>query len=245
MALMSTAVKHPGLARVIASRQAVHPAWDRSETRPVISQRRPGRFIGELAGRHRGACAIFFNGKSLGNHDLHKIKVPTIGMNRTYVGFKGYDGPQPDYYCYVDINWIDVAKRLDQEGSSIVVNGSTDNAAIGYRATRSRRMSPFSFDLARDGYVDHIPCTTGHLALQLAAYLGFTDIYCLGLDMGGNHFDGTRSSWAMSDARAYHAKQAPVIAEKGIRVSVCGNAFSECKAFAPSTFDELCAQVPA
>lgn len=182
---------------------------------------------------------MLFNGESMGSHDLHAIGVPIIGMNRTFVGFDGYRGPQPHYYCFVDIAWKATAQRLEQEGASIVVNGSTDNAAVGYRATRSMRMSPFSFDLARDGYVSPIPCTTGHLALQLAAYLGFTDIYALGLDMGGPHFDGTRSSNDIAWANAHHRRQAKVLAERGVRVWVTGAPESRCTAFPRVPFSAL------
>lgn len=221
-----------------AHAKRIRKVWDRGEDRAPVPQSRPGKFIGELQGKHSGKVAILFNGASLANHDLHRITVPIIGMNRTYVGYEGYKGPQPDYYCFVDVHWFKVAKAMKD---SILINGSTDNSDMGYRATRCIRMKPFSFDLARDGYVAPIPCTTGHLALQLAPYLGFTDIYCLGLDMGGPHFDQTRASLYLSSANSYHMRQAPLIKERGLRVTICGSPESKCTAFPHSKFEELVA----
>lgn len=215
--------------------------WDRSETREAIKQNRPGRPIAELKGRHTGKVAILFNGGSLHEHDLHKIKTPIIGMNRTHLGFEGYNGPQPDYLCVIDWAWLDRPKwRRTILTHPCIVNGSDHREEIGYRATRHPRFAPFSFDLERDGYAGPIPCSTGHLALQLAAYMGFTEIHCLGWDMGGQHFDGTRGSYYFRDAIAYHKRQAPFLKEKGINVYVCGSPGSKVEGFEHSSFEAVC-----
>lgn len=215
--------------------------WDKSEERPWVRQNRPGKPIGELRGRHSGKVAILFNGPSMKHHDLHRIKTPSIGMNRTHVGFPGYDGPQPDYLCLIDWCWLDLPRyRRNVEQHPCIINGSDHREEIGYRVTRHPRMAPFSFDLERDGYVGPIPASTGHLALQLAVFLGFTEIHCIGWDLSGGHFDGTKASVHFADARRYHKRQAPFLKERGINVYVCGSPSSLVEGFEHSDFSVVC-----
>jgi hypothetical protein len=211
---------------------------DRSPDRVSLSQSLPGIPIQELKGKHSGKVAIFFNGKSLGNHDLHRIKeagIPIIGMNRTYVGFKGYEGPETDYLCVVDHDWFDVPEVTKHKG---LINGSTHKKNAGYRVTRSIRMAPFSTDLGRDGYVYATPATTGFLALQAAAYMGFTELYCLGLDMTGGHFDGTPGSQHFYMALLHLRLMKPVMEEAGLKTYVCGSPASKAP-FEKVPYEEL------
>jgi hypothetical protein len=216
--------------------------FDRSDSRPPIVQPFRGRYIGDLKNKHSGKVAILFNGHSMGNHDLHRIKVPTIGMNRTHTGWPTYKGPDPDYLCIVDHLWFErSAWREGIEKHPNVINGSTHKANVGYRVARHYRMAPFSLDLARDGYVCPIPCTTGHLALQLAVYMGFTELHCIGWDMGGKHFDGTGASPNFHDAIKYHTRQAKFLKEHGIKVFLCGSPDSALKdLFEHSEFEAVC-----
>lgn len=212
--------------------------FDRSESRSDVEVRYPGKDIKELKGIHSGAVAILFNGQSMAEHDLSKIGVPIIGMNRTHTGWPGYKGPQPDYLCVIDHVWFDKPEwRAGILKHPKVINGSTHKADIGYRVARHVRMSPFSFDLGRDGFVPPIPCTTGHLALQLACYLGFTDLYCLGFDLGGKHFDGTGASLHFGTAIYHHKRQAELLKERGINVWVVGSPDSKAP-FPHKTFEE-------
>ena len=180
--------------------------------------------------------AILFNGPSLAQHDLSKITVPTIGINRTHKGNKNYHGPDPNYLCVIDEVWLRVPEIRDHPG---LVNGSVHKGNHGFRAARSMRTSPFSFDLGFDGYVCAVPCTTGHLALQLAAFLGFTDLYCLGFDLGGKHFDGSPGeSQHFKMAVNLHKKQVPVLKERGINVYVVGSPDSNAP-FEHRTFEQF------
>lgn len=217
---------------------------DRSETREPITHRLPGRPISELKGIHSGKVAILFNGESMGKLDLWKIReagIPMIGLNRTHQGYPTYTGPQPEYLCIVDTDWFEKpAWKEAVRAHPGIINGSVHKEPIGYRATRHPRMSPFSFDLDRDGYFGPIPCTTGHLALQVAAYMGFTELYCLGFDLGGNHFDGTSGSRNYGLAYAHHKKQAPLLKEHGINLWLCESPDSRLKdVFGHKTFGEL------
>lgn len=210
------------------------------EGREPVPVRFPGKRIDALKGIHSGKVAILFNGPSLANHDLWAIKkagIPMIGMNRTHVGHEGYNGPQPDYLCVIDAVWT---MNPNVRAHPCVIDGSTgEDDTGGYRIARNFRASPFSFDLALDGYVPPLPCSTGHMALQLAVWMGFTELYCLGLDMGGGHFDGTRGSLNFAMARKYHEAQAPLLLARGIHVYVCGSPKSKCLAFPQATFEQL------
>lgn len=163
-------------------------------------------------------------------------------MNRTHHGWPTYFGPQPDYLCIVDHLWFDHPEwSVGIKSHPNVINGSTHSQPIGYRVARNNRMAPFSLDLARDGYVCPVPCTTGHLALQAAVYMGFTEIHCVGWDMGGPHFDGTHASRFFRDALAYHGRQARFFEEKGIKVFLCGSPESNLKDKYPaSDFEAVC-----
>ncbi len=203
--------------------------WDKSDTRPNIPAL-PGKRIAELKGRHSGPVALLFNGASLSDFDLYAIKVPMIGMNRTHRGYETYEGPEPDYLCIVDTSWLN--RRAVREFPRLV-NGTTDPRPIGYRVPASYRMAPFSFDLERDGV---IPTTTGWLALQFAVYAGFTELYCLGLDLGGNHYDGTHSGMNMGKQGKLSADAADLLRERGINVWSLGR--SEC--FPRGDFKGVC-----
>lgn len=208
--------------------------YDRSETRKPIPCE-PGKHISELKDKHSGAVAILFNGQSMGNHDLKSINVPIIGLNRAHHGFPGYTGPDPDYLCVVDTSWL--AKDAVREHPGLI-NGTSDPRPIGWRVPKSFRMAPFSFDVGRDGA---LPTTTGLLVLQVAAYMGFRDIYCLGLDLGGPHFDGTVSGGNMEAQERYCKRAVPFLKERGVHIWLCGSPDSKCTAFEHRPFDALLA----
>ncbi len=231
---------------------------DASPTRRALPQRYPGRPIQELHNPHlgEGACAILHNGPSLSLWEgrLGEIQVPLIGMNRAvrgYVGVlgAGYSGPQPDYYCFVDHPW---AMKPEVLAHPKVVNGSTletdPSKGRAYRVTRSYRMAPFSFDLARDGFVGLVPCSTGFLALQLAWWLGFRRAYLVGLDLSGGHFDGTNASTSMPDAVKHYEKMAERLqALEGpdrFEVLVCGSPNSLVRCFPHVSFEALLEERP-
>lgn len=215
--------------------------WDTSETREAVKQTYPGRPVSELQGIGSGRVAILFNGPSLKQHDLFKIPCPIIGMNRTHLGWKGYEGPQPDWLCLIDHVWFDVPKMMSALTHPAIINGGTHKNPQGWRIPKHPRMSPWSFDLARDGYAGNIPCTTGYMALQLAVWMGFTEIFCLGLDMGGGHFDGTQASLFYPTARAHLRRMAKRLGEvrPDVKVWVCGSPQSQADAFEKCGFGVL------
>lgn len=208
----------------------------------ALEQRTPGKSMSLLKGIHSGAVAVLFNGPTLQTHNLFRIRTPIIGMNRTYAGHKGYIGPQPDYLCIIEECWFLIPEVVSHPG---LINGGagplSDGCDKGHRALRSYRGFPFSFDLLSYGFVPSIPGSTGFMALQVAVWMGFTDIYCLGLDLGGDHFDGSKASQHFFDMARIFRRMAPLLADRGVRVTVCGSPKSHCDAFAKSSFEELVA----
>lgn len=191
--------------------------------RANIQQRLPGKPIYRLRGKRSGAVAILFNGPSLAGLEKlpYALGIPTIGMNRTHAGNPDFRAPQPDYLCVIDECWL---KHPEIVNHPRLINGSVHRGNHGYRVTRSMRARPFSFDLWKDGYVCRVPCTTGHLALQLAVYLGFTRIYCFGLDLAGPHFDkDKRESPHFSMAVREHRGYAPLLKKRRVKVYLCGS----------------------
>lgn len=202
----------------------------------VMPKELPGKPISELKGKHSGAVALFFNGASLAKQDLSSIRFPKIGMNRTHVGCPGYEGPQTDYLCIVDKIWFSHPQwRNSVRSHPAIINGSEHEEAYGYRTRRNWSVL-FSFDLEK-GYGCPIPCTVGHLAIQAAVYMGFTDLYCLGFDLGGEHFDGTRASRGFEEAAKAHQAQAKILKDAGINVYVVGSPESKAP-FPHMTFAE-------
>jgi hypothetical protein len=205
-----------------------------------IPARLPGRPISELKGKHSGSVAILFNGKSLATKDLSKVPFPMIGMNRTHVGWPEYKGPQPDYLCVVDKVWFDKGSW----GQAVrkhpaIINGSWHSEPIGYRVNRAEGLGWFSFDLEM-GYASPRPCTTGHLALQFAVYAGFTNLYCLGFDLDGGHFDGSKGTKSFPEAILAHQAQRALLEKAGVNVWVVGSPESKAP-FPHVTFDRMVA----
>lgn len=176
---------------------------DRSETR-IPLPRLPGDDIADVKGTQSGACVVLGNGPSVATTDIRAFRLPVIGCNRTFPGFPGYDGPDPDWYCAIDTLWIERGEIRNRRG---LVNMSQHHAPIGLRVSKSYRMDPWSFDLARDGVV---PVDTGYCAMQVAVYLGFTELLLVGFEGKGGHFDGSGAP-GMRDKTSYMTRAPDVL----------------------------------
>jgi len=145
--------------------------------------------------RHAGErCVLVANGPSLNRMDLSFLKNETcIGMNKIYLGlrrFKFY----PRYY--VAINLKVVKQAADQIKSLNCVKFIGQAAAKGvleenalthvirthscYLDQAGIRRPGFCHDLAREGM--HEGWTVTYAALQIAHYLGFTEVIIIGMD---------------------------------------------------------------
>jgi hypothetical protein len=157
-----------------------------------------GKFIATLKNTHLGErCFIIGNGPSLIVDDLEKLKGEfTFGMNRIYQIFDQTDW-RPDCYAAVDIyilkkdNYIirslelplkivdTLGKKYMSNDNSIHYINVCDRFTIKKYTQNTLKKIKFSNDL-------HSYCNQGHtvtfICIQLAVYMGFKQIYLLGMD---------------------------------------------------------------
>jgi len=143
------------------------------------------RAIQQFRDIHRGQrCVIIGNGPSLNNMDLSFLKNEiTFGTNRIYLGFEKYDF-MPSYYLSVnplvieqsidEIMQIPGAKFLSRHGMPHVPED-----AENVHFLQSLDEPIFSKNPAEgvwEGY------TVTYVALQLAYFMGFEEVYLIGCD---------------------------------------------------------------
>ena len=155
---------------------------------------RCGRELRRLKDAHKGErCVVVGNGPSLSAADLtllHKLRVPTFGTNRVFKLFDATDW-RPTYYVCEDIDilrdildrvpgieaekrWIPVTFRW-YEGIELP---NADWFYLDYHTPYAQTCG-VSLDAAHAVRCMGTVTTT---CLQLAIYMGFTDIYLIGVD---------------------------------------------------------------
>lgn len=149
--------------------------------------------IEDLRGKHRGKCIVMGNGPSLIDHrrpnpdpalspDLSQWNFPpVIGTN------KSWTERDSDYHVLLDhAQWASypgVWKVYEEHGKLITMGGP----GIQLKPWHD---GPFSWDLTQ-GVREGWPNTGGSVvlvALQVAAWLGFTEVFLLGCDLQGGKF---------------------------------------------------------
>ncbi len=138
-----------------------------------------------LKDRHKGErVVIVCNGPSLNKMDLSFLKNEyVIGLNKIYLGFKKYKF-YPKYYVAVnekvlrqshqEINQLTCIKFLSNRANELFSEG-----ALTHIIDTSSPKERFSKDLSKgleEGW------TVTYAALQVAYYLGFTEIVIVGMD---------------------------------------------------------------
>ncbi|QKJ31470.1 DUF115 domain-containing protein [Mucilaginibacter mali] len=144
---------------------------------------------------HKGKrCFIIANGPSLKKIDFSLLKDDhSIGLNRIYM-MKGQNGFMPDYLACVDMQ-AQLLQFFDDYNN--VEIDCFYNWEIRNKFKRSDnqhfvrdKLSPsFSTDLAREGYGTGRSVT--YLAIQLAYYMGFSEVYLIGKDHSYNTSEKT------------------------------------------------------
>ncbi len=149
-------------------------------------------------------CFIIGNGPSLEINDLNKLKnEKTFAANRIYLTFDNTDW-RPTFYFINDFKLYyldyDIIKKLDLSFKFVPLNstiacGKVDDDIIYYhRNGLGEHNTDFSFDVSEVVYANS---TVTSAMLQFAVYMGFKEIYLLGIDnnysgntgSSGNHFD--------------------------------------------------------
>lgn len=150
-----------------------------------------------LRDRHRGErCVLMANGPSLNRMDLSFLRGETvIGMNKIFLGFRKF-GFYPKYYVAVN------RKVLEQSAGRIkalnCVKFISDRAdgliredGLTYRINTTRAPSRFCHDIHRGV---HEGWTVTYAALQVAYYLGFREVFVIGMDHRFEYTGGANQS---------------------------------------------------
>lgn len=146
----------------------------------------------ELKDKYKGRrCFIIGNGPSLTVEDLEKLKDEvTFAFNRIYYIFNKTKW-RPTFYCSEDIkiiqNSVDEINNLDIKYKFIPIILKNDysidiNSATYFNQKYIKSNPPmpdFSDDISK-----YIACgsTVTYSAMQIAAYMGFKEIYLIGVD---------------------------------------------------------------
>ena len=176
--------------------------------------------------------AILGNGRSLLDHDLSRITVPTIGLNRSWRLHGSTYFVCADYRHYCEA--FDRMKHLFVSGFA-----SAEKWGVGTRVKALVGGDHWSDDLERGWVLCHTdgPGSVLHASLQLAKWLGFQTAYLLGTDFHGPHFDGTEAYGQMD---VYHNKLMAVARQRsGMDLYVCGSPDSRCE-LPKVGFEEVC-----
>lgn len=155
-------------------------------------QSKYGSSIKKYRDIHKGKrCFIIGNGPSLRIEDLEKLKNEvTFAANKIFVAFEDTDW-RPTYYCLQDFvlinEEVDKIEGIDSKAKFVAGNELVDRGRYLkdciYFFLNVKKFNPqlplFSENPAKwisEGY------TVTYAEIQLAVYMGFTEIYLLGVD---------------------------------------------------------------
>ena len=140
--------------------------------------------IADFKNLHTGKrLFILASGPSLKTHDLSLLKRKLVmGMNRSFLIY-----PDAYYHCVMDHRLFELYEReLRAVRVLFTLQGRPWGIPVELLGTES-----FSWDLQKGVYSGY---TISFVALQLAMYMGFKEIYFLGLDLchqgAATHFFG-------------------------------------------------------
>lgn len=175
-------------------------------------------YLKEYYKKHYGEkCFLIGNGPSLTAKDLdciHKYKIHSLGCNGIYKMFSKTDW-RPSYYFLADNIWLDREKESLPEGyhyfmrkmTKLVEEKTQDiNLYCGKFENYFPGYPSFAIDIEKGVYGGR---TIMYDMLQFAVYMGFSEIYLIGIDFSwgengkNTHFcegysDGKREKFAMS-----------------------------------------------
>ncbi|MCB0330015.1 MAG: hypothetical protein KDD70_10135 [Bdellovibrionales bacterium] len=177
--------------------------------------------IEQFKGVHAGKrLFILASGPSLQDHDLSRLERRIVmGLNRSFLAY-----PDTHYHCCMDQRLFDLHEDLMRRTRFLfTLEGRPWGIPMKLLGSEG-----FSLDLQQGVYSGY---TISYLALQVAVYMGFSEVFYVGLDLahkGGNtHFFGndfhsrnheTTEFPKMARMLEYGAQ---VLTDKGIRVCNC------------------------
>ena len=140
--------------------------------------------IEEFKGIHAGRrLFILASGPSLSTHDLSRLERRMVmGLNRSFFAY-----PETYYHCCMDQRLFDLyPDELSKTRYLFTLEGRPYGVPLKLLGSEG-----FSDDLEEGVYSGY---TISYLALQIAVYLGFSEIIFVGLDLqhqeGNTHFFG-------------------------------------------------------
>lgn len=124
-------------------------------------------------GLHRGKrLFILASGPSLNQCDLSQLnRRITMGLNRSVLVY-----PETYYHCVMDQRLFDLYGDLLQKTRQLF---TVEGRPFGIRL-KNLAAEGFSWDLAEGIYTGY---TIAYFALQLAVYMGFEEVFYVGLDL--------------------------------------------------------------
>lgn len=148
--------------------------------------------IKELKKRHPGRkrCFVIGNGPSLNDTDLDKLQNEiTFGVNGIFLKFQETDF-RPSFYVVEDhlvaedrqeqINSLSGFTKLFPIYLAYCLNEGPETIFFDHRP---RKSYPYGFDFSTDASeFTYAGCTVTFTCLQFAFYLGFEEIYLIGVD---------------------------------------------------------------
>jgi len=140
--------------------------------------------ISDFKGIHQGKrLFILASGPSLADIDLTKLQRRMVmGLNRSCLIY-----PDTDYHCCFDLRLFEMYEELLQQTRYLfTIEGRPWGIALHSLAAEG-----YSWDLEQGIYTGY---TIAYFALQIAVYMGFKQIFYLGLDLKNDqhntHFFG-------------------------------------------------------
>jgi hypothetical protein len=179
---------------------------------------------------------IMASGTSLKDHDLSKLKNRmTMGLNRSFIAY-----PDTYYHCVFDHRLFDLyPEELGKTRLLFTLEDRPLGIPIHLLGSKG-----FSWDLSEGIFSGY---TISYFALQVAVYMGFTEIYFLGLDLknkdGFTHFFGLDARSKNHETTEYIKMRdsfneiALTLKERNIQVFNC-SPISTLNCFPFKSFDE-------
>ncbi len=178
------------ITRIIKSLESKRRTWQSCN----FERTKYGKKIQKLKDIHKGErCFIVANGPSLTSNDLDmlsKQNVITFAMNRIYKIFPQTEW-RPTYYVCEDINIfhesMDDINKIPAKLKFVPVNHhwyndvDIENAVYFWANYNRKKDYPNSFSPDISKQMDSMGTVT-FTCMNIAAYMGFTEIYLLGVD---------------------------------------------------------------
>lgn len=176
----------------------------------TFSQSEMSRKNLELKNKFQGnRCFVLGNAPSIKNENLEQLKNEVVFVVNEFFKFDEYDKVQPDYYVFLDMYYFnekyikelkvimkDIEKLKEKERKPIFIVPTTARKMVKYFYKWNQWTDVYYIEPKLqfyEGYFEKIDMTkpvpsqnsVTRMAILLATYMGFQDIYLLGVEETG------------------------------------------------------------